>query len=262
MPKAKAAAVRAVELDDKLAEAHASLAVVKFFYDWDWPGAEREFRRALELNPHYVGGRPWYIFGLAAMGRYEEVGAAVERALESDRLSLAILVGCGYSFYLARQYDRALEQAQACLELDSNFYQAHYLLGSVYEQQGRLDDAIAELQMAVTLSNGVPLMRGALGHAYAIAGRRDEALEQLQQLASRTGGSYIPSFNIAMIHTGLGEVELAFQFLQRACEERAIWLIFLGAHPVFDVLRPDPRFEVLLSRIGLAPINAGKPSTS
>ena len=253
-PKAKAAAAKALEIDDTLAEAHASLAYAKAFYDWDWLDVEREFKRAIELNPNYAMGHLWYAGGyLAAMGRLEEAITESKRAQDLDPLLLIINAFHGWWLYFARQYDQAIEQERKTLELDPNFAPAHWVLGQVYEQQERFEVAIAEFQEAVTHSGGSTMMRAALGRAYAVAGKRDEALKMLNELKERAKRSYVSPVGIAIIYVGLGEKEQAFSWLEKAYEDRSTWLIFLKVEPRFDPLRSDPRFQSLLRRMNFPP---------
>jgi DNA-binding winged helix-turn-helix (wHTH) protein/Tfp pilus assembly protein PilF len=251
-PKAQAAAAKALELDSELAEAQCCLAYMKACYDWDWLGAEREFKRALELNPNYVTGHIWYSDYLSALGRFDEALAQVERALEMDQLSLISNLNLALPLYFARQYDRAIEQLHKTLELDQNYALGHWSLGRAYRQQGRYEEAIAELQKAVNLSGMSPLMVAALGRGYAVAGRSDEARKIINELEQLSGQRYISPYDIATIYLGLGERDQAFSWLDQAREERAGRLFFLKVDPYLDSLRPDPRFSALLHSVNLA----------
>ncbi|HEX2714528.1 MAG TPA: tetratricopeptide repeat protein, partial [Candidatus Acidoferrales bacterium] len=253
LPIAKAAAGRALEKDDSLAEAHSSLAWTKLAFDWDWAGAEREFKRALELNPGYAVAHQWYAECLAGMGRYEEAGAEAKQARELDPLSLTINTIAGWILYFDRQNDQAMAQFRRTLELDPNFWVAHWTLGRAYEQKRMFAEAIAELQRASALSAGSPLSLAALGHAYAVSGQTVGAQHVLAQLKELAEKRYVLPYSIATIYAGLGETDEAFRWLERAYEERSGWLIWLRAEPVSDALRPDPRFQDLLRRIGLPP---------
>ncbi len=251
MPHAQTAAVRALEIDDTLAEAHASLGIVTLRYGWDWLGAERAFKRAIELNPGYAVAHQWYGECLAAMGRLEEAIAELKHALELDPLSLIINAVLAGMFYFDRQYDLAIEQCRKTLEMERDFWPALFFLGLTYEQMEALPIALAALQDGVTASHRAPMMLGALGHAYASAGNHDEAqkvLDELGGLSQRRYGSPIWS---ALIYIGLGANDVAFAELEKAYEERSGWLVFLGVDPGFDRLRSDARFVDLIRRLGL-----------
>ncbi len=249
-PRAKAAALKAVEIGDTLGEAHTSLAWINFVFDWDWAGAEREYRRAFELNPSYATAHQWYAHYLMWMGRLEEAKAEMKRAQELDPLSLVINTELAYPFYYAGQYDQAIQQGRRALELDPNFYRAHWLLGLVYEQKGMFGEAIAELQRAASLSGRTPIIFAALGHAYAVAGKRGEAQKVLDELREVSKRRYVPSYHVAQIYVGLGEKQQALAWLEKAYQERS-WVPPLRFDPSFDGLRSDPRFADLLRRIGL-----------
>lgn len=250
-PKARVAAARALEIDDHLAEAHASLGLVRFQYDWDWSGAESEFRRAIELNPNYPQAHQFYADYLKGMGRFDEAMAEMHRALELDPLSLAISTGLGHVLYLSRQYDRAIEQYGKALLLDPGFVQAHLWFGRPYLQKGMYPEAIEELTRAVTLSGASTVALATLGQAYAAAGRRGDALRTLDQLMDRSKHQYVPSYWISLVHTALGDREEAFVWLDKALQERSSWLAWIKVEPRFDGLRADSRFAAILGRMGL-----------
>jgi TolB-like protein/Tfp pilus assembly protein PilF len=250
MPKARAAAIKALEVDDTLAEAHASVAYVHIF-DWHWAEAERAYRRAIELNPNYATAHHWYAMYLGAMGRFDEALEEIELAQELDPLSLPINAGVGWYFFLTRQYHRAIEEYRKTLEMDPNFYMAHFLLGLAHAQESMFEEAIAEYQKAQTLSGGHPLMIAAPGHAYAALGQRDEAQGVLDQLAHLAKRRYVSPYYIAAIYTALGEKESAFEWLRTACDNRSEGLVWLKVDPLFDSLRADARFADLLHCVGL-----------
>jgi len=253
LPKAKASALTALKLDDQLADAHSSLAFCLMFHDWDWAGAEREFQRAIELNPSYVVARPWYAYELSALGRDVEACTECQRALRIDPISMAISVSSGFVFYLARQYDRALEVCQKILELDpSGFYQGHFVIGVAYERKGMYAEAIQALDTAVSLSCRNPHMLGALGYVLARSGKTAEALQIIDELAGRQTRVYTSPFNIAMIYAGLNQKGETLEWLEKAYEDRSMWLVFVNAYPIFDFLRPDPRFQDLVRRMGFS----------
>ncbi len=251
MPKARAAAAKALEIDDTLGEAHASKGIVALRYDWDALRAQRAFKRAIELNPGYAAAHQWYGECLAAMAHPEEAIAELKHAQELDPLSLitnAVLAGM---YYFARQYDLAVNQCQKTLEIDGDFWPALYFLGMAYEQLGDYPQALAALQRGVTASRNGALMLGALGHAYAAAGKQEEAQKLLNELEERSRRRYVPPLNAAMIAIGLGACDAALAWLEKAYEDGSSWLVFLRVDPRFDPLRSDPRFEELSRRIGL-----------
>jgi eukaryotic-like serine/threonine-protein kinase len=252
MPKAKDAAAKALQIDDTLAEAHTSLAFVKFYYDWDWSGAEREFKRAIELNPAYPEAHHIYSHYLMAMGRGEESLAESKRALELAPLDLVINVHLGWHYLYARQYDQAIEQIEKTAEMERNSALTHYWLGLAYEQKARYADAIAAFQRAIALFGGSSLTEAELAHTYAVSGQRAEAqkvIDKLQELAQRR---YVSSYQIAATYAGLGEKDRAFAWLEKAYDERSDWLVNLKVEQRFDGLRSDPRFADLLRRVNLA----------
>jgi tetratricopeptide (TPR) repeat protein len=251
VPKAKAAALKALEIDDTLAEAHAMLANIRLEYDWDWKGAEEAFQRAIALNPSYPTAHRWYSLQLAKMGRMEESLEEISQARRLDPLSLIVNVGVGWHFYLARQYEQAIQQYQETLEMEPNSPLPHFLLGMAYEQTGRLEEAIAEFERALALSGGSPPMIAALGHAQALAGRQDQARNILQQLEQLSRERYVSAVYPAAIHAALGDKDRAFDWLERAYEERADYMSYLKVDPTFDSLRSDPRFQELQRRVGL-----------
>ncbi len=251
MPRAKAAALKALEFDDSLAEARTSLARTRWQYDWDWVGAEREFKLVLEMNPGYATAHEWYSLFLAAAGRAEEAIAEGKRAQDSDPLSLAIHTNAGWVHYFARRYDDAIAEIRKALEMDESFPQAHRQLGRSYLQKGMIAEGVAALEKALQLSGGEPHDVAGVGHAYAVAGRRAEALEKLRQLEEQSQRQYVLAYYGAEISAGLGDVEQTLKCLQRACEQREGLLLYLKVHPIFDSLRSDFRFQELLQRVAI-----------
>jgi tetratricopeptide (TPR) repeat protein len=251
MPKAQAAAEHALALDDTLAQPHTSLAYCKLIYEWDWPGSEREFRRALDLNPSDTTALHWYSHYLTAMGRHDESIAVSKRALEINPVDLSLNEHLAWAYLMARQYDGATEQCRKTLEMDPNFALAHRRLGEAYQHQGRYPEAIAEFQKGLALSGGAVVYQALLGQTYALAGRRDEALKVIEALETLSRQRYVSPATIAAIYTGLGDRDQAFHWLDRACDERCDALAYAKVDPGFDNLRSDPRWPSLLKRLGL-----------
>jgi len=248
-PKAKAAAVKALEFDDTLAEAHTSLALAAMAYERDWASAEKEYKRAIELNPNYPTAHQWYAEFLAAMGRSDEAISEIHRAQELDPLSLITNAAEGFINYYAHRYDQATAQLQKLLELDEHFWPARWFLGRAYVAQGNYREAIAEFEKARTLpgdSTGVIIE---LGYAYAVSGKRAEARKMIGELMEQSKRNYVSPYGIAMIYVGLGDKVQAFNWLQKAHEERTWDLVYLKVDPKLDSLRPDPRFAELLRRL-------------
>ena len=253
-PKAKSLVQKALDLDDTLAVAHLSLAAIRAIYDWDWVGAEREFQRALQLQPGNATAHHWYVaLLLTPLGRFDEALAEIKRAQELDPLSLLIINTAGFVYLHDRQYDQAIRKAQEALEMQSAFSEGYSLLGSAYRQKGMYDKAIAAYQEAIALSGRHAGHLASLGHAYAMAGRTNEVLEILDELTDRAKETYVSPFDMAVICVGLGEKNRVFGWLERAYDERSTGLTHLGTSPTFDSLRDDPRFDDLLRRIGLDP---------
>jgi serine/threonine-protein kinase len=252
MPLAKAAAIKALQLDDTLVEAHATLARVLFVYDWDWAAAEKEFKRAIELNPRYAPAHQWYGSFLSATGRHQEADAEEKRAQELDPLSLITNFELALAFYFSRNYSQAIDQFQKTLELDAYFPPPHTYLPAAYEQKGMFEEAIAGFQRAITLTKDGDkiLAMASLGHVYAVSGRKAEARKILAELQTLSEHSYVPAFDMALVYAGLGERDNAFAWLDKACEEHSFNLSNLKVEPRFDPLRSDPRFANLLRRIG------------
>jgi serine/threonine protein kinase/tetratricopeptide (TPR) repeat protein len=252
LPKLKSAAAKALELDDSLAEAHTSLAWARL-HDWDWAGAEKEFKRAIELNPSYPTAHSWYGEYLMALGRFDEALGELNRAYELNPLSQFINLALGYRFYYAHQYQPAIEQCLKTLAMDSTFVQAHVFLGRAYEQKDTYPEAIAEFRKALELSEGDTNELAALGHAFAISNQTSEARNILDQLKKRSQQTYVQPTWFAVIYLGLGDKSQAFDWLQKAYEDRSAWLVYLKVDPLFDNVRSDPRFGDLMRRVGLSP---------
>jgi TolB-like protein/DNA-binding winged helix-turn-helix (wHTH) protein/Tfp pilus assembly protein PilF len=244
-PKAKAAALRALELDPTLAEAETSLATAEFNYDWDWQTAAKGFQKAIRLNPSYATAYQRYSLYLIAMGRIDESFEQINKARELDPLSISINTSYGWRLYLARQYDRAIEQLRTTLEMDPGYEWAHLILGQAYEQKGQLDLAISELRKASELSHQSPLMVSALAHAYALSGNQAKAQELLTLLFAESRKQYVSPFYIGVVYAGLAKNDAAMDWLEKAYRDRSNGLVFLRVEPELDSLRTSPRFIAL-----------------
>jgi TolB-like protein/Tfp pilus assembly protein PilF len=249
MPKAREAAMRALELDDALGEAHNSLAIIKMYYDWDFTGAEHEFRRALALNPGSALIHMWYGWYLGLMGRFDESFKELRRAQESDPLSDIINSGIGIILHWSRQPERAIEQFRKVLELNPNYSIAYSFLAEVYEQQGDFASAIATIERVRQAAND-PHTLSTAGYVYARSGDRHKALEILNELEKRSNQEYVTALHFAQVYAGLGDNEQALMCLDKAYNERAVWMPFLKGDLKFDPLRSDRRFRELLKKVG------------
>ena len=249
MPKAKAAALKALELDDTLAEPHVSLAHVKYYYDHDFTTAEREYKRAIELNPRYPTGPSWYAVFLMSLGRFDEAIKQVRRAQELDPLSLPINMAVGWVLQTARKNDESVEQLRKTLEMDPNFALAHHRLGLVYEQQGRYGEAVAEFKQVVNLLGRKPLGVAALARAYALQGQKAEAQKLIAELKEQAKERYVSPTSIAVIYSALGDKEQAFTWLDKGEKAHDGILVRLNVGPRFDSLRSDPRFQEVVKSV-------------
>nr|AUN37162.1 serine/threonine protein kinase [uncultured bacterium] len=250
-PKAKEAAEKALAIDDSLAEAHTSLGFVKTRYEWDWDGAEASFRRAIELNPNYALAHQWYSNYLASVGRYQDSIDEAKRGQELNPLSLIGNAQIGWMYFFAKRYD---EGAAACLkviEMDPNFFSARRYYGLILEQKGQYDQAVEQLEKAREQSGGSPVVIAALGHAYALAGKRHEAEKIIEELLDTSKPRKGSAYDVAVVYVGMGEKEKAFEWLDKAYDQRDDFLAYLKADPRFDPLRVDARFDNILHRLGL-----------
>jgi TolB-like protein/Tfp pilus assembly protein PilF len=252
-PKAKTAAEKALSLDDHLAEAHASLGLVKFYYEWDWNGAEAEFKKALELNPGYAQAHQYYADFVKSFGRFDEALEEMKKALALDPLSYSINTGIGHVLYLSRQYDLAVDQYRKVVELDPSFVPARLWFGRPYLQKGMFKEAIEQVEEAVKLSHETTVSLATLAQAFAAAGRIADAKKLLDKLLTRGTEQYVPSYWIALVYTSMGNKDEAMKYLERAFLERSSWLVWANVEPRFDSLRSDARFASLLARIGFNP---------
>jgi TolB-like protein/DNA-binding winged helix-turn-helix (wHTH) protein/Flp pilus assembly protein TadD len=252
LPRANAAARKAIQIDPQSAEAHASLALV-LHHEWDWLGAEAEFKRALQLDANYANAHHWYGDYLSVMGRHDEALVQAKMALDLDPLNLMIGTWVGLRYYLARKYEAAIEQSRNTVELDSNFAAAHLLLGESYVQDELQEKGLAELQSAASLSGDNPLYLAQVGIAYASEGRKADALRIISQLQTASGTRYVSPYGLAQIYAALNDKEQTFKWLQIAYDDRAVWMSYLAVDPVFDRYRSDQRFQDLLGSVRLLP---------
>ena len=250
LPKAKEAALRAIEIDENLADAHSSLGLIKVYYDHDWNGAETEFRRALKLNPDLVTAHQRYGSYLSFMGRFEESIRHYETALELDPFSMQINMNLATTYFLRAEYDRAIKHLQKSGELEPNYMPTHFLLGLIYIQQGRLEAAIEEFQFIYKLDEEAYLALGFMGYAHALANQRAEAETLLNVLHEISHRKYVSPYSILVIHLGLGPQERVFELLEQLYEEGNDWLVWLKVSPELKSVRNDPRFKNLLMRLG------------
>ena len=249
LPKAKAAASKALELDSALGEAHSSLAFSLDAFDWDFDSAEKEFRRAIELNPGYATAHHWYAWHLSVLGRFEEAIAEMRKAEILDPLSLIINADLAELLVVAHFYDESIRQSRRTIEMDPNFALAHHQLAQAYLQKHMNDEAVAELQKAVQLSGDSPTCIASLARAYAASGNRSEAVKLLSELKKHSNPGYSDASEIAVIYAALGDSDQAMNWLEKSYEKRFNPSVLL--RPGFDPLRSDPRFEDLVRRIGL-----------
>jgi serine/threonine-protein kinase len=250
MPKAKAAAIRALEIDETLAEAHASLAFVKFHYDWDWLETERECKRALQLNPNYATAHSIYSRFLNAVGRFDEATDQIRQAQELDPLALGIGTGYGLTYYFNRRFDDAITQYRKTLELDPTFYVARGNLASALLQKRDYAAAVAEYEKVHEQMSSDVSIACELGQLYAVMGRKQDALAMVDKVMAVSKTRYINAPPVAWIYSGLGDRDKAFEWLEKGYAERAWPMVFLKVEPKYDALRGDARFASLLQRVG------------
>jgi eukaryotic-like serine/threonine-protein kinase len=253
IPRARAAAEKAVAINDHLPEAHVSLGCIRAAYDWDWQGAEREFRRAIETGPRYATAHHWYATNcLLPLGKFDQARSELQAACDLEPLSLAIRATVGLQFHLERRYDQAIEALRKVVALDETFWTAHFFLGQVYTEKNKFAEAIRELELAATLARHSPEPIAALGAAHARAGTKTEALRLLAELENRSRDAYVSPVLFTLLLSALGENAQAMMQLKRAQEVRAFDLIWLNVRPAFDALRDDPVFTRMCREIGLA----------
>jgi DNA-binding winged helix-turn-helix (wHTH) protein/tetratricopeptide (TPR) repeat protein len=250
MPKARAAAEKAIEIDEGVGEAHYALAQVKMRHDWDWYRCEKEFKRAIELSPNHALAHTWYGFFLTAMGRFDEAISQQKLAIEIDPLSLFTYSAMGWSLYFEGDYDGAVEHFSKALDLDPTFHNAYWGLGWSYIWKQQYEESIAHFEKLLSISGGAEII-GGLGHAKAKAGRKQEALELIAKLQELSQQHYVSPFYIALIYSGLGDKDNTIKLLYRAYEDRFDWLVQIKVDPAWDFLSSEPRFTELLARIGV-----------
>lgn len=248
-PRAESAARKALELDDQLAEAHTSLAYASFLYDWDWAGAEKRFRRAIDLNPNYATAHHFYSVFLMASGRHSEAQAEIRRARELDPLSVIINSVVGWIYYEGRQYPLAIQECQKTFEMEQNYLPALLDLGSIYLRTGEYDKAIAQFERAKEVSEHKAVPLSHLAQARALAGDPAEARRILQTLQKSPESRFLSAWDVAQVYVALGENDKAVASLEQSAKERFAWVVILSSEPAFDPLRADPRFKALLQRV-------------
>jgi len=248
-PKARAAAIRALEIDPSLAAAETSLATAKFNYDWDWAGAADGFKKAIQLDPSYSTAYQRYSLYLSAMGKFDDSFEQIKKARELEPLSISINTSLGWRLYLAREYDRAIAQLRDTLEMDPASEWAHLNLGQAYEQKGQFGPAIEELQKALELSHSSPLTLSALAHAEALSGNHAAANKLLAQLEELSKKQYVSPYYVAIVYLGLGKNDVAMNWLEKAYTDRSNGLVFLKVEPELDPLRAIRRFVALQNRL-------------
>jgi DNA-binding winged helix-turn-helix (wHTH) protein/TolB-like protein/tetratricopeptide (TPR) repeat protein len=249
-PQAKGALLKALEIDEALAEGHELLGTYKLFYEWDWAGAEQELKRAIQLDPNNGAAHEWYGVYLQSRGRFDESLVEKKLAQKFDPINPNIIADVGYTFFFARRYDAAMEQYRKALELNPNYAWCYVALAEAHLREGTYGEAIAEINKSLSL-DGDNRTIAILGYAYALAGRHDEARKVLSQLEELSKRKYVPAFFIAIIYVGLEDKDEAFDWLEKAFQERNPNLVNLKVQPIFDQIRSDPRFVNLLQRIGL-----------
>ena len=250
--KARTYATQALEIDEGLAEAHTSLAYVMLHYDWDWAGAEKGFTRALELNPSYIHAHHWYSHLCVATGRPEKGYELSLTAIELDPLDLIINAHMGWHHWMTRNPSEAIKQCARTRELEPNSLWPYFFCGLAYEQQGLYADAVGQLRRAGELSEATTFALAGRGHALGLASDRPGAESVLRELEGISGGEYVPPYDMAIVHLGLGDADKALDFLDRACEECSSWMAYLDVEPRLDPLRAHPRFADLVQRVGLS----------
>ena len=259
IPEAKTAALKAIELDRSLAEAHVALGHIKLWLDWDWPAAEVEFKQGIALNPNSALAHNQYAMYLATVGRLDDAISEVRRAQELDALNPIINTDLGWYLLYSGRTTEAVDQFRRTLDLDADYLAARWGLGASYAQRGIYDEAIGELKKAVALSEGSPVPTGHLGFTYGLKGDRTTAQGTLLELRRLADRQYVPASAVALVHAGMGEKRQALDWLERAYDEHDFSMVFLDVAPWFKMLRGEPRFEQLLRRMQLPERSAARP---
>jgi TolB-like protein/lipoprotein NlpI len=252
-PEAKRYATKALALDPSLPEAHASLGFVKLYFDWDWPGAEAAFQRAIQLDRNNAGPHQWYSIYLLAAGRRAEALREIQLAQQRDPLSLAVNTDLGFHYYYTGQYDEAVKQLKFVLQMNAAFPPAHLWLGRTYQELGKFDDALNEFRSVEDRVRDWPVAIAARGFVEGVAGRPAQAFEALAELEQLSGSRFVTSYGLALIHAALRQNDAAFASLNKAFDERSNWLVWLRLDPRWNGLRSDPRFLQLVSRMQFPP---------
>jgi DNA-binding winged helix-turn-helix (wHTH) protein/tetratricopeptide (TPR) repeat protein len=252
-PEARRHATKALELDASLAEAHASLGFVKLYFEWDWPGAEAAFQRAIALDRHHAASHQWYSIHLLSAGRPEEALREMRLAQQRDPLSLSVNTDLGFYYYYTGRYDEAVKQLNLVLGMNPNFPPAHLWLGRTYQELGKFDEALNAFRKVEDRIRDWPVTIAARGFVAGIAGQRAQALEALSELQQLSGRRFVTSYGVALVHAGLGQNDAAFASLNKAFDERSNWLVWLRLDPRWNGLRPDPRFDQLVARMRFPP---------
>jgi DNA-binding winged helix-turn-helix (wHTH) protein/TolB-like protein/Tfp pilus assembly protein PilF len=248
-PAARDAAQKALQMDDNLSDAHATLGMIHFYYDWDGPAAENEFRRSLDINPNYAMAHSWYAETLAAMGRFPEALEEVKRALSDDPLSQIVNSNAGWTLCVAGQNEAAIQTLKKAIEMDPNFPRSHFRLGLAYETKGLFGQALPEFQKAIQLSGGNPYYQASLGNAYGASGHVTEVHQLLKELKARTVHEPVPAFAFAIVYLGLNDKDAAFQWLEKTPADHSTSMAFAKVDPMLANVRSDPRFAVLAKRL-------------
>lgn len=251
IPKAKAAAQKALEINDRLAEAHAALGFIKNSYDWDWQAAEKHFKRAAEINPNYSIAYHWYGFCLIPRRQFADSIEQMKQAQMLDPLSPIINIACGLPFYYMRRYERAIEIYRAALETDAAFFPGHAYLGMAYEQNGQYEDAVSSLHRALEYAPDNTFALTSLAHVHAVSGNEQKAREIVERLRVESKKRYVPAYGLAEIYAGLEEKEQVLNMLEKAATERSWWLVFASVNPRFDKLSQEPRFLEIVQKMNL-----------
>ena len=249
--KAKEAATKALELDSTLAETHASVGFYSFYFDWNWAAAEKEFKTAIALNPNYELAYAWYGYYLTAMEKYDEAREILLKAKELDPLSVKITTDMGFSLYYSGNYDKAIKELQASLEMNPKFGLTHIWLGRIYQAKKMYPEAIAQFRETLNIIPNWPVALAALGNIYGEEGKKTEALKILDTMNSLSPSKFVTSYGIALVYVGIGDKDKAFEWLKKAYEERSNWMVWLKSDPRWATITSDKRYTELVRKVGL-----------